>query len=340
MKVLVAMSGGVDSSTAAALLVEAGHEVVGVGMKTHTAAGAHARACCTADDMNDARAVAQALGIRFYTLNYTDVFRDEVIIPFAQSYAAGETPNPCIVCNDRVKFRPLLQRARDRGAKLATGHYARNHEGLVRAADRTKDQSYFLYRLRRDQLCDILFPLGEMHKDEVRAQARRLGLRVAEKSESQDICFVQDGHGATVEAILPEVRRSGAVIDEDGHRLGSHRGVHHFTLGQRRGVSVSSPEPRYVSRIDAATGAITLGRRESLLCQAVEIQDTTWIDTPSERCTVQQRYRSRPTPCRVEPLSGGRARIHFDYPEPRGAPGQAAVVYRGDRVLGGGVLCA
>ncbi len=344
------MSGGVDSSTAAGLLVEAGHEVIGLAMKTHASAPLGSRACCTPDDMRDARKVADFLGIPFYVLNYTELFEEEVVRPFAEAYVAGRTPNPCIECNDKVKFRTLLARARLLGAeRLATGHYAQVLEAhgqlaLGRGVDRGKDQSYFLYRLTREQLAMVLFPVGGMTKDEVRTHARRLGLPVASKRESQEICFVgSDGYARTVEQVLGHGGRVGPILDEQGRILGHHGGVHQFTLGQRRGLGVSAPEPVYVTGIDAEAGAVRVGRRQALLAEQVDIGEVHWQGTPPDPADVvevQQRYRDRPRAARVISLEDRRARLRFVEPQLRGAPGQAAVVYRGDVVLGGGTLVA
>ncbi|MEZ0311456.1 MAG: tRNA 2-thiouridine(34) synthase MnmA [Myxococcota bacterium] len=348
MRIVVAMSGGVDSSTVAGLLVEAGHEVIGLAMKTHAEAPKHNRACCTPDDMRDARRVADHLGIPFYVLNYAELFREVVIGPFAEAYTRGRTPNPCIECNDKVKFRPLLARAKLLGAeKLATGHYARIEDdtfALRRGVDPKKDQSYFLYRLDREQLGQLLFPVGGMHKDEVRAHAARLGLPVAEKRESQEICFVGDGgYAATVETIAGRGGAAGQIVDGNGKSLGVHEGVHHFTYGQRRGLRIAASEPLYVTDIDAASGTVRVGPREQLETDSVVVEGVRWTQTPphaSEVVLVQQRYRESPKACRVEQLDAGTARLWFVDKQPRGAPGQAAVIYRDDVVLGGGSIAA
>lgn len=346
MRIVVAMSGGVDSSTVAGLLVEAGHEVIGLAMKTHAEAPKHNRACCTPDDMRDARRVADHLGIPFYVLNYAELFREVVIGPFAEAYTRGRTPNPCIECNDKVKFRPLLARAKLLGAeKLATGHYARIEEGkLLRGVDPKKDQSYFLYRLDREQIGQLMFPVGGMHKDEVRAHAARLGLPVAEKRESQEICFVgEGGYAATVETIAGKGGAAGRIVDGTGKSLGEHEGVHHFTYGQRRGLRIAASEPLYVTDIDASSGTVRVGPREELETDSVIVDGLRWTQDPpdaSEVVLVQQRYRETPKACRVEQLADGRARLWFVERQPRGAPGQAAVVYRDAAVLGGGSIAS
>ncbi len=346
MRIVVAMSGGVDSSTVAGLLVEAGHEVIGLAMKTHAEAPKHNRACCTPDDMRDARTVADHLGIPFYVLNYAELFREVVIGPFAEAYTRGRTPNPCIECNDKVKFRPLLARAKLLGAeKLATGHYARVEDGqLLRGVDPKKDQSYFLYRLDREQIGQLMFPVGGMHKDEVRAHATRLGLPVAEKRESQEICFVgEGGYAATVETIAGKGGAAGRIVDGSGKSLGEHQGVHHFTYGQRRGLRIAASEPLYVTDIDSASGTVRVGPRHELETESVIVDGMRWTQEPpasDEVVLVQQRYREAPKACRVELLDADRARLWFVEKQPRGAPGQAAVVYRDAAVLGGGSIAS
>ena len=358
MRVVVAMSGGVDSSVVAGLMVEAGHEVIGVAMKTHGLEPRGNRACCTPDDMRDARTVADILNIPFYVLNYADLFQEVVVRPFAEAYREGRTPNPCVECNDKVKFRPLLARAQLLGADcLATGHYARVSENettgeraLLRGCDPKKDQSYFLYRLNQEQLKQVMFPLGGMVKADVRAHARRLGLPVAEKSESQEICFVgSEGYAKTVEKILDgQAGKPGFLENEEGHTVGTHSGVHHFTLGQRRGLGVSSgnPEPQYVTHIDASSGLVRIGTRKQMECDFVEIEDVFWAsgqamsdpDSESEKMfvDVQQRYHDTPRKARIEVRPNNCVKLHFETRGPRGAPGQAAVFYQGDSVFGGG----
>lgn len=346
MKIVVAMSGGVDSSTTAGLLVEAGHEVIGLAMKTHALEPRANRACCTPDDMRDARRVADLLNIPFYVLNYAELFEEAVIRPFAEAYRAGRTPNPCVECNDKVKFKPLLERAQLLGAdKLATGHYARIEAGMLhRAVDRRKDQSYFLYRLGQAQLEQLMFPLGHMTKDQVRAEARRLGLpMVAEKAESQEICFVgEEGYAATVDKILgDDAQTAGDIVNTAGEVVGRHAGVHHYTLGQRRGLGVAAAEPLYVTGVDAASRTVHVGDKAELLVRSVDIEQVRWTGSPpqdGELVAVAQRYREAPKAARVEVLGAQRARVHFAEAQPRGAPGQAAVVYRDEMVLGGGVI--
>lgn len=354
MRIVVAMSGGVDSSTAAALLCEQGHEVIGVAMKTHSLAPKSNRACCTPDDMRDARRVADKLGIPFYVLAYEDVFAKEVIEPFAAAYRAGRTPNPCVACNDKVKFAPLLQRARLLGAdKLATGHYARlahdaatGEHRLLRAVDAQKDQTYFLYRLRQEQLQMLHFPLGDMCKDEVRSHARRLGLGgdVADKAESQEICFVgPKGYAATVEAhsAAPEGSRNNVFVDAKGQVLGQHPGVHHFTLGQRRGLQLAHPSPLYVTDIDAASGQVRLGDKDALLCESARLEELSWTQgapAVGDALGLQQRHRGTPADVIVTACDAHSVSVRFVEPQPRAAPGQAGVLFRGDAVVGGGTL--
>ena len=347
MKIVVAMSGGVDSSVAAGLLVEAGHEVIGLAMKTHSEAPKQNRACCTPDDMRDARRVADTLGIPFYVLNYEELFAEAVVAPFVQAYREGRTPNPCVECNDKVKFVPMLARARLLGAeKLATGHYARIEPGedgllsLYRGRDSRKDQSYFLYRLSQDQLQDLMFPLGHMTKDEVREHARRLGLNVAEKAESQEICFVGAGGYTEVVEKMSGAMRPGSIVDEKGQTLGTHEGIHRYTVGQRRGLGISAPQPLYVTGVDAEKNLVHVGERSALLSTSVDVESVHWTREPpplGDLISVQQRYREVAKPAVLRACESS-IRVHFQEPTMRGAPGQAAVFYDGDRVVGGGTL--
>lgn len=345
-RVVVAMSGGVDSSVAAALAVEAGHEVVGVTL--HLAGDASR--CCSLADAEDARRVAEALGIRFYVANLVEEFHREVVEPFADAYLAGRTPLPCVACNKRFKFDRLLERARVLGAsRVVTGHYARVETDaatglrrLRRARDARKDQSYFLFNLDQAQLARIWLPLGTLSKDEVRARARALGLATAEKPESQEICFVPDGdYARVVEALRPEARgRSGAFVDREGRVLGAHRGVHRYTVGQRRGLGLAAGERLYVTSIDAHGGRVVVGGADDVLASGARVEEASWIagapPPGALRAEVRVRHRHAGVEATVVPLPGGDVRVEFDEPVAAIAPGQAAVFYDGDAVLGGG----
>jgi tRNA-specific 2-thiouridylase len=348
-RVVIAMSGGVDSSLAAALTVEHGCEAIGVTMQL---AGDTSR-CCSLADADDARRVADTLGVRFYVANYADAFRAEVIEAFADDYLAGRTPIPCVACNKRFKFDHLLERARVFGAsRVATGHYARIDRDpvsgrlrLLRARDRAKDQSYFLFQLDQEQLASAWFPLGELTKDEVRERARKLGLVTADKPESQEICFVPEGRYAeVVERIRPEAReRGGEIVDEHGRVLGRHPGVHHFTVGQRHGLGISADRKLYVSHIDATAARITVTGVEGLDTPTAEIERVSWVsgEVPAGpvRARVQVRHRHEGAFAKVEPRAGLGATVRFEEPVRAVAPGQAAVFYdaeQPDVVLGGG----
>ena len=352
------MSGGVDSSVAAALLVDQGHDVVGVWMRLHDVADTISefkKSCCSLDAAEDARRVAGQLDIPFYVMNLEREFDDGVLSPFLGAYLDGTTPSPCIDCNTTVKFGALLGRARhlyDCEA-VATGHYARRavdaggRASLLRARDEDKDQTYFLYGLRQDQLRDARFPLGELTKPEVRAVARGLGLVTAEKPESQGICFIPGGD-------VREALRSrggwtpepGPVIDADGTRVGEHDGAAGFTPGQRQGLGIALGSPRYVSRIDPVSNTITLGRREDLETTSFEIEDARFIDddrpSTSFRAAVRIHHRGQPIAATVTPTrrgpgsSGERWTIETDLPVWAIAAGQAAVLYGGEECLGGG----
>lgn len=344
MKVVVAMSGGVDSSVAAALLVEQGHEVVGVHMRLHDASPGVPGRCCGVDDALDARQVADRLGIPFYVLNLRDAFRKAVMDDLADTYLAGRTPNPCIQCNGVLKFRVLLARAMQLGAShLATGHYARVHEGadgpvLARAVDPEKDQSYFLFPMRKQALERTLFPLGGMHKAEVREHAARWGLVTAEKAESQEICFVPDGdHGGFIERHRPGVDGSGDIVDETGRVLGRHDGYFRYTVGQRRGLGVALGEPAYVLRVEPESRRVVVSTGAHRLAHHGLIASRgNWFDRPPADRVVHARvrHRGRLVPCTVG--EGDPFEVRFLEPERAVAPGQAVVLYDGDRVLGGG----
>jgi tRNA-specific 2-thiouridylase len=354
-RTLVAMSGGVDSSVAAAILAGRGEDVVGVWMRLHDVADSVSefkKSCCSLDAAEDARRVAGQLGIPFYILNLEREFDDGVLAPFLGAYLDGRTPSPCIDCNTTVKFGALLGRARhlyDCDA-VATGHYARRVEGrggraeLHRAVDDDKDQTYFLYGLRQDQLADARFPLGELTKPEVRDLARGLGLVTADKPESQGICFVPNGdvRGAlrTRAGWAPE---SGPILDADGDRVGEHAGAAGYTIGQRQGLGVALGEPRYVSRVDPRSNTITLARREDLETTTLELEDVRWIDgSPDAEVRVQLRVRHRGAlvPATVQRRPDGGWLADLDAPVWAAAPGQAAVFYHGSRCLGGGRIAS
>ena len=353
MRIVAAMSGGVDSSVAAALLAADGHDVVGLSMQLYDQRGGTQSfgSCCTLDDLHDARRVARRIGIPHYIVNFERQFDERVISPFVQEYAAARTPIPCVRCNSDLKFASLLDRARGFDAEqVATGHYARVEtvpaaggravRRLRRAADQAKDQCYFLFSLTQSQLARASFPLGDMLKAEVRDYARDHGLLVADKPDSHEICFVPDGdYAAFVERRLPEGARGGAVVDTAGRLLGRHRGVHRFTVGQRKGLGVSGAVPLYVTALDAASDTVTVGPRADLERTTLTAGGVNWIEgTPRHGCpvTAQIRHHHPPAPARVWPLDGAALRLEFDHPQPAIAPGQAVVLYDGDIVLGGG----
>lgn len=348
-RVVVALSGGVDSSLAAALAVERGCEAIGVTMQL---AGAASR-CCSLADAEDARRVADALGVRFFVANYAEAFRSEVIEAFADDYLAGRTPIPCVACNKRFKFDHLLERAKVFGAeRVATGHYARIDRDpasgrlrLLRARDRAKDQSYFLFQLDQAQLERAWFPLGHLTKHEVRDRARALGLATADKPESQEICFVPEGRYVdVVERIRPEAReRAGEIVDESGRVLGRHPGVHHFTVGQRHGLGVATGRKLYVRDLDPESRRVTVSGAEGLATPEARLAGVSWVagaPPAGERpVIVQVRHRHAGARATATPLAGGAARVRFDEPVRAVAPGQAAVLYDAedpDVVLGGG----
>jgi tRNA-specific 2-thiouridylase len=355
-RVVVAMSGGVDSSVVAVMLAEQGHDVVGVTLQLydHGAALARRGACCAGRDIHDARRVAEAIGIPHYVLDYESRFRESVIDDFAEAYLAGATPVPCIRCNERVKFRDLLETAKDLGADfMATGHYVRRLDGpagpeLHRAADPARDQSYFLFSTTRAQLDFLRFPLGGLaSKAETRALAARYGLGVADKPDSQDICFVPNGsYAAVIEKLRPGAAEPGDIVDLDGRVLGRHEGVIRYTVGQRRGLGLGGGEPLFVVRLDAEARRVVVGPRAALARRTVPVAEVNWLgdgafeDAPAEGWEVEARVRSTrpPRPARVLPEGPGRARVELLAPEEGVAPGQACVFYASDssRVLGGG----
>jgi tRNA-specific 2-thiouridylase len=353
-RTLVAMSGGVDSSVAAALLAEAGEDIVGVWMRLHDVADSTSefkKSCCSLDAAEDARRVAGQLGIPFFVLNLEREFARGVLEPFLDAYQDGRTPSPCIDCNTFVKFGALLGQARRLydADYVATGHYARRVDGaagteLHRAKDEDKDQTYFLYGLRQDQLAASRFPLGELTKPEVRDVARRLGLATAEKPESQGICFVPGGDYR--DALRDRAGWQGApgpVLDTDGAQVGEHGGSAGFTVGQRSGLGIALGSPRYVSRIDPRSNTIVLGRREDLETTSFELSNVSFVGgaptADSVRADVRIRHRGEPIPATVRRVGSQRARrwtVETDTPVWAAAPGQAAVLYDGDRCLGGG----
>ncbi len=347
MRIVVAMSGGVDSSVAAALLAEQGHDVVGVSMQLYDNSRGFGT-CCTIDDLHDARRVAARLGIPHYILNFESHFHAHVQQNFIDEYARGRTPIPCAHCNSEVKFSELAARASGYGAShLATGHYARvarRDDGrvrLLRGRDAGKDQSYFLFSLTQAQLEMARFPVGDLPKDEVRAHAHRLGLAVADKPDSQEICFVPDGDYATfLERAEPALATAGSIVDGTGRTLGTHGGVHRFTVGQRKGLGLSVGVPLYVVAIDAASQAVTVGPRAALDRATLTASKVNWISAEPPAgwtpVTAQIRHRHRPASARVRALDEARAELEFDEPQTAISPGQAVVFYDGDEVVGGG----
>ena len=349
-RIVVAMSGGVDSSVVAALAAASGAETIGVTLQLydHGAASGRKGACCAGDDIRDARAVSDRLGIAHYVFDHANRFREDVVERFADDYLAGRTPIPCIRCNMGPKFTDLLSMAREFGADcLATGHYVRRVIGaagaeLHRAHDPARDQSYFLYGTSEEQLDFLRFPLGTMPKSEVRQIAASLGLAVAGKPDSQDICFVPDGdYAKVVAAVRPEGAEGGSIVHaESGEVLGTHRGVIHFTVGQRRGLEIGGQaEPLYVTAIDAPGRRVLVGPRRLLAVSTARLVETNRIGPmPEAPLTAKVRSLARPVPVVLDgPLGGGaEATIRFEEPEYGVAPGQAAVIYAGDRVIGGG----
>ncbi|MBN9514881.1 MAG: tRNA 2-thiouridine(34) synthase MnmA [Alphaproteobacteria bacterium] len=356
-RVVVAMSGGVDSSVTAALLKDQGYDVVGVTLQLydHGVAVGKAGACCAGQDIRDARQVADRLGIPHYVLDYENRFRNEVMESFADAYARGETPVPCIACNRTVKFRDLLKTARELGAEaLATGHYVRRVAGeggpeLHRGADPARDQSYFLFGTTREQLNFLRFPLGDLPKSETRALAERFDLAVADKPDSQDICFVPNGdYASVVQKLRPEAVEPGEIVDMAGRVVGRHEGIVRFTVGQRRGLALGGREgtdndPLYVVRLEPATRRVVVGPRSALGRDEIALYDVNWIGpVMTGALDVQVRVRSSQTlrPAAIE-LTGAGAVVRFAEPEVGVSPGQACVVYdsaTGSRVLGGGFI--
>ncbi len=365
MKIAVAVSGGVDSSAAAAILQEQGHELVGFtmqlwdqrrGINVDENGDPLPSRCCSLDDVYDARRVAQELGFPFYVLNLERDFERDVVQPFVTSYLNGETPIPCVTCNSRLKFASLDRLALSLGCeKVATGHYARvefdettNRYRLLRGRNEQKDQSYFLWELTQSQLSRALFPLGEMSKPEAREAARQHGLNtVAEKKESQEICFVPDGNYAgfidrylEAEDATDRLPGTGEIVDATGKVVGRHEGIHRYTIGQRRGIGIADEKPLYVISINSERNRVTVGGADELLSREFIAAGVNWIafDDPSEpvRAEVRVRYRHTAAPATITQLPNNRAGVVFDEPQRAITPGQATVFYRGDEVVGGG----
>ncbi len=344
MRVLVAMSGGVDSSVAAALMKDAGHEVVGVTLKLWSGPNGEAptAGCCTVSDAEDARRVAAQLDIPYYVLDYTKEFRDGVVDRFVHDYASARTPNPCIECNRTVKFDRLLSRLDDFDCDvLATGHHARVREGddgfsLHRGSDKAKDQSYVLSMLTQLELARIWLPVGELTKPRVRAVAAGMGMRTARKPESMDICFVgQRDYRGFLRQNAPEVFSPGPMVDVDGTSLGSHQGIVEFTVGQRRGLGMAVGEPRFVIRIEPETSTVVIGGRDDLAASGAILDTTTWTSGDPGATTVMAQYRAHGDPVKSW-LDGST--LTFDEPQEAVSPGQTIAFYDGDRVLGGALI--
>ena len=346
-RILVAMSGGVDSSTVAAILKKEGHDVIGVTMQLWDY-GDGEGGCCSADDVRDARMVAEEIGIPHYVVNYMDVFKKYIVEDFINKYLSGRTPNPCVLCNQFMKFNFLLRRAMELGADyLATGHYARvetDEEGkrfyLCKANDESKDQSYFLFALTQNELKRLIFPLGSMTKSEVRNIAKSMDIKVANKPDSQDVCFITGGDYREFLKDHAEVKNGkGEIVDINGNVLGNHDGVFSFTVGQRRGLGISKGKPLYVIKVDLESNKVVVGEENDISRTTLMASDVIWInESPSDEIRVKTRirYRHRESDSVVRMRSDGEALVEFKDPQRAITPGQAVVFYEGNRVLGGG----
>jgi tRNA-specific 2-thiouridylase len=344
------MSGGVDSSVAAALLVQQGYEVIGMTMQLwdySSRKSRHAGRCCASEDIEDARRVAHHLKIPFYAINFQKQFMEQVVRPFMQSYISGRTPSPCVQCNSGLKFHELVQVAdRLRASHIATGHYARlarNGERyqIWKAKDRRKDQSYFLFDLNQNQLERAIFPLGDMEKSEVRELARQWNLPVADKPESQQLCFLQgEPQGQFIQKHIPNLAQSGAMLNSAGEQVGTHEGVHHFTIGQRRGLGVATGAPQYVVGIDADQKTVRIGSNEELMQSSMKVEGVNWsgIEPPENEIhgNVRIRYKHEESPAIIRMMDGENCVVRFEQQQRAITPGQAAVFYQGDLLMGGG----
>ncbi len=353
-KVLALMSGGVDSSVAAASLVHQGFEVIGITInvwREYGSADDTGRRCCSAAEMEDARRVCSRLNIPHYVSNAKSAFLKHVVQPFCEEYLRGRTPNPCVVCNTEIKFGLMLRRARALGAAcIATGHYARlqrdNATGrslLLKGRDPVKDQSYFLYNLRQNQLQHLLFPVGEFTKEQVRRRARELKLPVAEKPESQEICFIPgNDYRGLLERMTPQGLKPGFIVDREGRTLGKHKGIAYYTIGQRRGLGIAHPRPLYVIGLDVDRNTVIVGTSEQLWNDELVAEKVNWISIKEIRKPIRLnariRYKHKESPATVSPLERGAVRVRFDKPQPAITPGQSVVFYDGDVVLGGGII--